>query len=221
MPTGHKTYELSVKPRELLGKKTRRLRREHLVPAVVYGHGVSPMSVTVDQKELERVYMHAGGSSLIDLSVGDGGSAQKVFIHDVQRNPLTHTLSHVDFMVVNLLEEMTTTVPVVLVGEAPAVKQGDGVLIHPLDHVQVRALPSDIPPLIEVDVSGLDEVDKSIYISDLKVPANIHVLNAHDELVAKITHLRAAAAEEEAVEAAEEEAAEAEGAEAEAGEGEA
>lgn len=204
-----KTYELTVQPRSILGKQSLKLRRQGTIPAVVYGHRIEPTPVAVDSKELERVYHRAGSNSLVDLKIGDGGGAQKVFIHEVQRDPVTHHLSHVDFMVVNLQEEITTTVPLVFLGEAPAVKNGDGILFHPLDHVQVRALPANIPPRIEVDVSGLDDLEKGIYISDLQVPSNVHVLNPPEEIVARVSALKALPEEEvEAEEAAAAEAAE-------------
>lgn len=212
----HKTYELTVEPRTLLGKRTHQLRRQGIVPAVVYGHKIDPTPVAVDSKELERVYLRAGNNSIVDLHVGKDATAQKVFIHNVQRDPVKHLLSHVDFMVVNLLEEITTTVSIVLVGESPAVKAGDGILIHPMDHLQIRTLPTNVPQVLEVDISGLDEVDKALYVSDIEVPANVHVLSPEEELVAKVSALRAEPEEEvEAEEAAEEEAEESGEAEAE------
>ena len=109
--------------------------------------------------------------------------------------------------------------PLVLVGEAPAVKLGEGLLLQQLDHLQIRTLPTDIPQMFQVDISDLDEVDKGIYVSDLTVPENIQVLTHEEELIVKITALPVAEVEEveEAAEAAEAEAAE--GAEQEAAEG--
>ena len=156
----------------------------------------------------------------MDLTVGKDGKPEKVFIHDVQRDAVHHNLTHVDFMVVNLREEMTVNVPIVLVGEAPAVEKKEGLLLHQMEHVTVRTLPTNIPPLLEVDISGLDEVGKAIHVSDLEIPENVTLLTSEDDLIAKITDLPV----EEVVEVeeeAEEEAAEgAEGAEGEA-EGEA
>src|SRR5436309_1707214 len=143
-----KTYELIVQPRDIVGKQTAKLRRQGRVPAVVYGHSIEPTSVVVDHKELERVYLHAGNNSLVDLKIGDGASAQKVFIHQVQRDPVSHNLRHVDFMVVNLTEEITTAVQIILVGEAPAVRNGDGMLMHPTDHIQIRTLPANVLQLL-------------------------------------------------------------------------
>jgi large subunit ribosomal protein L25 len=203
------TYELVVQKRDLIGKRTKRLRREHILPAVVYGYGVTSLPVQADQKEFEHVYLRAGSNGLVDLKVGESDQPRKVFIHTVQRHPITHTIQHVDFLAINLQEETTTTVPLVLVGEAPAVRLGEGMLLQQLDHLQIRALPSDIPALIEVDISGLDDVDAAIHVSDLQVPATVHVLNHEDELVAKIAALRVAeVAEAEEGEEAPEEGAE-------------
>src|SRR5947207_4658333 len=118
MATQQKTYELVVQKREVIGKDAKKLRRQHILPAVLYGHGVEAAPVQADQKEFDRVYLHAGGNSLIDLKVGDGAKPRKVFIHEVQRNPITHAAQHVDFLAVDLTEEITTSVPLVLVGEA-------------------------------------------------------------------------------------------------------
>jgi large subunit ribosomal protein L25 len=219
MAKDQKTIELVVQQRERARKGGKKLRRQHILPAVVYGHKVDPVSVAVDQQEAERLYHRAGNTTLIDLKIGDTGKAQKVFIHEVQRSPTTHALTHIDFMVVNLLEEITTTVPLVLVGEAPGIGS-EAMLMHPLDHLQVRALPMDLPPNVEVDVSGLEEVDQAIYVSDITPPENVHILNSPDELIAKLSAIRVTAeeeeAEEEAAEAAEgEEGAEEGGAEAE------
>jgi large subunit ribosomal protein L25 len=173
---------------------------------------VTAFPVQTDQKEFEHVYLRAGSNGLVDLKVGEKDQARKVFVHTVQRNPITHVIEHVDFLAVNLSEETTTTVPLVLTGEPPAVRLGEGMLLQQLDHLQIRALPSDIPALIEVDISGLEEVDQAIHVSDIQVPGNVHVLNGEDELVAKIAALRVAeVAEVEEAEEGAEEAAEAGG----------
>ncbi|MEO8287988.1 MAG: 50S ribosomal protein L25 [Chloroflexota bacterium] len=215
-----KTYELVAEPREITGKASRKVRRAGMLPAVVYGHNVTSQSLQVPKKEFEQVYLRAGSNTLVDLKVGDGEPARKVFIHDVQRTAVSHDLTHVDFLVVNLREEMTASVPVVLVGESPVVQNNEGVLIHQTEYIQIKALPTDIPPSIEVDISVLDEIGKSIHVSDLKLPENVTLLTPEDDLIARVNELRITAeevAEEEAAEAEREEAAEAAEAEAEAG----
>jgi large subunit ribosomal protein L25 len=208
MAKKQKTYELVVRQREVIGKKSKRLSAQGALPGVVYGHQVEPIPVEIDQKEMERVYLHAGGNTLIDLKLGESGKAQKVFIHDIQLHPTTHRPRHVDFLVVNLREEITTMVPLVLVGEAPAVKANEGMLLHTLDQLQIRALPSNILPVVEVDISGLEQLDDAIHVSDLEIPENVHLLTSPEELIAKISALRVEPVEEvEAEEAAEAEAA--------------
>lgn len=192
-----KTYELAAEPREITGKASRKVRRQGLIPGVVYGHRVEPESVQVPRKEFEHVYLRAGSNTLVDLSVGESGKPRKVFIHDVQRNPVNHDPIHVDFMVVNLREEMTASIPIVLVGESPVVAKREGLLLTQTEHVMVKALPMNIPPIIEVDISGLDEMDKAIHVSDLELPENVTLLTPTDELVAKIAELPIIPVEEE------------------------
>lgn len=196
MSTG-KTYALVVEPRDQQKKASRKLSREGLVPGVVYGHNVEAQTVQVTRREFDRVYLRAGSNSLVDLSVGEGAEARKVFIHQVQRNPQTHTVRHVDFLVVNLLEDITSTVPVVYIGESPVVANHEGMLMTQLDHVLVRALPMDLPSLIEVDISVLDEVGKAIHVSDLPIPGNVTLLTSPDEMVVKVGELQLEPEEEE------------------------
>jgi large subunit ribosomal protein L25 len=204
-----KTYELVAEPREITGKASRKVRRAGMVPAVVYGHNVTSQSLQVPKKEFEQVYLRAGSNTLVDLKVGEGEPARKVFIHEVQRTAVSHDLTHIDFLAVNLREEMTTSVPVVLIGESPVIANNEGVLIHQTEYIQIKALPTDIPPSIEVDISVLDEIGKSIHVADLELPENVTLLTPVDDLIARVNELRIVAEEVE-----EEEAAEAEGEEA-------
>jgi large subunit ribosomal protein L25 len=185
-----KTYSLVVEPRGQLKKASRKLLRQELVPGVVYGHNVEAQAVQVARREFDRVYLRAGSNSLVDLSVGEGAEARKVFIHQVQRSPQTHVVRHVDFLVVNLLEEITSTVPVVYTGESPVVANNEGMLMTQLDHVLVRALPMDLPSLIEVDVSVLDEIGKSIHVSDLSIPGNVQLLTSPEEMVVRVVEMQ-------------------------------
>lgn len=210
MATEHKTYELVVELRQPEKQASRKLAKEGLVPGVVYGHNVPAESVQMTKRELDRVYLRSGGNSLVDLRVG-GTSARKVFIHNVQRDPQTHNIRHVDFLVVNLREEITSAVPLVIVGESPIVVANEGLLLTLLDHVQVRALPMDLPSIIEVDVSGLDEIGKTIHITDLTIPGNVTLLTDSEEPVAKVVDLPVAEVVEEPEVAEAEEGADAEG----------
>lgn len=203
MANDAKTYSVVAEPREVLGKASRQLRRQGLIPGVVYGHDIPSQSVQVSKKEFDHTYMRAGSNILVDLVVGEGGKPRKVFIHDVQRNPINHNVTHIDFMVVNLLEEMTVHVPIVLVGESPIVRNNEGLLQHQLEYITVKALPMDIPSRVEVDISGLTEMDQTIHVSDLELPEKVELLSNPDEQVAKITQMPVVV--EEVKEVAEEE----------------
>lgn len=222
--------ELQVEPREVLGKKVRTLRSGGLTPANVYGHGVQSQAVQADTPALTQLLRTAGRNVIIDLHVRGEAKPRSVMVRAVQRDPVSDKLLHVDFYQVSLREKMRAEVPLVLVGEAPAVSTYHGVLLQSLDTVMVEALPADIPPHIEVDVSSLAELEAALFLKDLVIDPKVQVLTDPELVVAKVAAPRlaveleeevaaeeeveeeAAAAEEEreAPEAAEEEAADAE-----------
>ncbi|MDQ3879657.1 MAG: 50S ribosomal protein L25 [Chloroflexota bacterium] len=213
--------ELSVADRTVTGKATKRLRRDGIVPGVVFGKGSDSVPVQLDAKELETLYRSAGKTSIVRLRMPGGGRPKSVLIRDLQRHPLTGRALHVDLFLVDLTHEMQADIPIVFIGEAPVVDRGEGTLLANLDHLKVRALPADLPHQIEVDVSTLVDLEASVHVRDVPIPGDgkVTVLNDPDELVAKATPLRAEeeveAAAAEAVEG-EEGAAPAEGAEADA-----
>jgi large subunit ribosomal protein L25 len=214
-----KTHALEVQPREVTRKANKQLRRNDILPGVVYGHNVQPANVQVPRREFENVYLRAGSSSLVDLKIGDG-KPRKVFIHEIQRSSTNHQLTHVDFLVVNLDEEITVNVPIVLTGESPLVANNEGMLIQQTEHLAVRALPMNILPVVEVDISGLVELDQAIHVADLELPDNVSVLTPEDEMIVKITEMPVMRVEEEEAAETAEEAAEGAEAEGEAAGGE-
>ena len=209
------TFTLAVSPRELVGKKSELLRRQGLLPGIVYGYDVQqPLRVQVNRREFERVYSRAGANSLIDLHI-DGTPTIRVFVHEVARHPVSRQFLHVDFTAVNLTEPITADVALVLTGEAPAAKN-DGVVLQTRETLHVRARPTQLPSNIEVDISGLTEIGQSLHVSDLTLPAEVEVLTDPEATIVHFTAVQAVPEEEEAAtEAAEAEAAEAEAAEAE------
>ncbi len=202
----HQTYTLGVARRELTGRKARRLQKEGLAPAVLYGYRVEPTNLQLNIKEFEAIYRQAGQSALVDLMIADARPV-RVFVQEVQRHPISQALLHVDFHAVNLRQEITSEVPVVLVGEAPAVSNNLGVLLRGLETVTVHALPTELPPHMDVSIESLQEVDEAIHVSDLPTSGNFQITTDPSELVVKITAVQL---EPEAEEVAEEEAAEGE-----------
>lgn len=208
--------KIAIRPRALTGKKVSRLRREGVLPGVVFGGHRDSTPVETDMREFERGYRRWGSTTLVTLEGLPDGTVPAL-IHDVTRSTLTGRLLHVDFQRVSLTEKVHAEVPLRFVGESPAVK-GGGVLVHAMSEVNVEAYPQDIPHSIEVDLAKLVEIDDSIYIRDLIVdPAKVKVIDDGDELVVRVVPVRVeeeakpAAATAEGAEAAEGEAAPAAG----------
>ncbi len=191
--------ELKTQKRTMLGKKVKNLRREGLIPAVLYGREADSIPLQVEELDLNRVLAQAGEHRLIALKIGKSRKPQMVLTRDVQRDVITLRPIHVDFYVVVMTEKLTTEVPLVLVGEAPAMIQEGAMVLQNLDEVEIECLPGDLPEAIEVDLSSLEEIDQAIHVKDLKVPPAVEILTDAEEIVAKVGW---AAAEEVEVEEA-------------------
>jgi large subunit ribosomal protein L25 len=180
--------------RELIGKTNRRLEADKLA-GVVYGTAVESFPVSVDRHEFEQVLAHEGNisSKLIDLVV-DGAKSVHVIVKSLQRDPLKGIVTHVDFWAVNMKQAISTTVPVHFEGDAPGIKSG-GVFMHNVSHINVEALPDDLPEFLTADISAL-EIGDNIHVRDLVAPKNVTILDAEDEIVASVV---APAKEEEEV----------------------
>jgi len=179
--------ELNGQKRNVLGKKVKTLRREGLVPAVLYGHETVPVPLQFEERELNRVLAQAGEHRLIALKIGRAKNPQMALTRDVQWNAITGRPIHVDFYAVVMTEKITTEVPLVFVGEAPAADLAGTILLQNLDEVEIECLPGDLIEAIEVDVSELKEIDQTIYVKDLRVPPTVDILTEAEEVVAKVT----------------------------------
>jgi len=196
MSTG---FELTAVSRTDLGKgATRRLRKENKVPAVVYGAGSEPVSITLGHNELLHSTENEAFFSHI-LSLKIDGKKENVVIKDLQRHPSKAILMHADFLRINLNEKLKVHVPIHFIGEdvAPGVKQG-GVVTHDMVDVEVECLPKNLPEFIEVDISELDLGD-SVHLSDLTAPKGTELVALiHGDLqVVSIQANRAALLEDE------------------------
>jgi large subunit ribosomal protein L25 len=202
--------ELSVKPRQVLGKKVAALRRQGVTPANVYGRNLESKAVEVETVVLTHLLRSAGRNVIIDLRIEGEDSPRPVMLRAVQREPATSRLLHVDFYQVSLTQKMRADVPLILVGEAPAVAEFGGILLQSLDNIAVEALPGDIPPHVEVDVSMLARLDDAVHVRELPIdPTKVHVMTDAEIVVAKVAPPRLVTVEEEeavAAEAAAEEA---------------
>lgn len=191
MGIGEYTLAASVRPDEA---KPAELRRDGQVPGVVYGKGIEPVRIAVDAAIVRKIYRQAGASSLVNLVIGDQ-SERPVLFREVQTDPRTGDLTHLDFYQVNLTEKIRAEVPLVFAGEAPAIEAFDGVLVTSKDKVEVESLPKDLPHEFVIDLSSLANIDDSITVKDIHAPSGVEILDEPDEVVVVVTPQRA---EEEA-----------------------
>lgn len=188
-------HSLESQKREVFGRKLKALRREGIVPANVYGKMTPSTSIQVDLKDFLKVFEEAGETGLVDLKVDK--DTKPVLIHNVQRNPVTGVPVHVDFLQVDLKQKVTVMVPLEFVGEAQAEKDEIGIVVRQLNEIEVEALPTELPESIEVDLSGLAQIDDSIKVGDIKVDTTrIEVKTDPEQIVAAVTEL----AKEEVIE---------------------
>jgi large subunit ribosomal protein L25 len=181
--------KVAVRPRTVLGKKTAGLRRQGILPGVVYGGRSDSQPVETDAHAFELGYRRWGSTTLLSLE-GIGGDGTPALITGVSRNPVTGKILHVDFERVSLTERTHAEVPLHFAGTAPALKVG-GVLVHAIEHVRVEALPQDIPHSISVDLTKLEDIDDALYVRDLVVDTTtVELLDRPDTLVVKAVHQR-------------------------------
>jgi len=198
--------ELTVQKRSLVGKKTKRLRRSGLIPAILYGPRTEPSPLQVKERDLRLALDRAGTNHLIVLTLDEADEPRMTLAREVQRDVVTHSLLHVDFYQVVMTEKITADIPVTLVGESPIVARNAGLLVRGIDSVQVQCLPSQLLESIVVDVSVLQELEQAVLVEDLEVDEFIEILTNPEEVMVKVLPLRAPLLEElvaEEVEAAE------------------
>ena len=200
---------------------SRRLRSENQIPGVIYGHGMTPLSVSVDRRELRHAVSGAAGTNtVLDLTVD--GKVYPAIIKDLQRHPVRRTVTHIDFLQVNLDESITVSVPLRLEGEATQVQNNNGLVDPAVDSIEVVTTPRSIPAEFVIDISGMT-MDTVIRLSDVPMPDGVVPTGDPESPVVTVLTMRAEVAEIEAAdaEAAEDQADESEGGEAAAAEGDA
>jgi len=195
--------KLEVSKREITGKKVRFLRREGITPANLYGHGIDSIPLQVDTKHLEQMLTQAGKTSLVSLNIKDSKTPAKILIREVQKNPLTDELLHVDFYQVKMTEKIRAAVPILFVGEAPALKNKYTSLLRLIYSLPIEALPDALPHNFEVDLSSLEETDQAIYVKDIHFSEGVTFLGNPEQMIVKVAETRRAVEAEVAAEVAE------------------
>ncbi|MDD3102334.1 MAG: 50S ribosomal protein L25 [Patescibacteria group bacterium] len=176
---------LNVKKRELKGKKVQILRKQEIIPAVVYGHGIKSESIEMPYLIFEKIFKQVGESDLLNLEI-EGEKPRKVLITEIQYHPLSDKIEHVDFYQIKEGEKIHVEVELKLVGESPAVKELGGILFSNMTKLEIECLPDDLIHDIKIDISKLTKIDDAIRIKDLEIPASIKVKHNLEEMVVMV-----------------------------------
>ena len=179
-------FQLSANTRTVLGNSVRKLRKQGLLPAVLYGQNFNSLPIQIDKKIFLKLYKQVGKTNVIDLSVGS--QTLPVIVQDLDIDPVFGDVRHIDFLVVNLKQKVKVTVPIQYIGTPIGVKQLGAVLTVNLDELEIEVLPEKIPDFITVDVTNLTNIHDSISVADLlQVAQDYEILNDPETILVSLT----------------------------------
>ena len=178
----------AVEPRSVIGKKVSTLRREGLLPAVIYGRGLESINIQMPYISARDLMNEHGRSTLINVQVAGEAQARPVVVRQLHQHPVTRALLHLDFYQVDLSRLITASIPIVLTGTAPAVARWGGVLSQGLDHVEVESLPQSMPLNLEVPIGSLGQIGDHLLLSGVRAPAGVRVITDGDSVVVTVQH---------------------------------
>ena len=182
---------IAAQKRTVKGKQVRALRRQGILPGVIYGRigkeQIEPIAIQLDLHETSQTIKKLTGSSLVTLDVE--GKKYPAILREIQKDIIYGTLRHVDFMAVSLTEKLQTAVSIELIGQAPAEINMAAVVVTGITELEIECLPQDLPERIEVDATQLVDIDSAIYVKDLVLSENITVLTDPEELIAGVTYV--------------------------------
>lgn len=176
---------LKAKPRLVKGKQVRALRRAGELPAVIYGHNVEPISISLPIHETSLVLNRLTASSLVSIDVE--GKEFPALVREKQRNPVKGTIIHVDFQAVSLTEKIRADLAIVLTGTSPAVKDFSAILVSTMESLEVECFPQDLPTRVLLDISPLAKIGDGLRVRDIVLPDKVRVLNEPDTMIVLAT----------------------------------
>lgn len=183
---------LNATKREVTGKQVNALRREGKLPAVIYGRHLEPISIALEAHGAGLALAKVTASSLVTVNVD--GAEYPALVRERQRDYIKGTLSHVDFLAVDMNEKIRTSVGLAFVGVSPAVKDYNGILVHNLERLEVECFPDDLPERIEVDITVLKQIGDLVRVRELTVSDKIRILGDPEETIAVVTIIKEEAA---------------------------
>ena len=187
---------LKATARDIVGKKTRFLRREGITPTHLFGHNLKSLALQCNTDELRRVIARVGTTALFSLGIDGEKRPRKVLIREIKKDPLGRQILHVDFYQIEMTGKLKVEVPIILGGEAPAMKVKGRSLHQSLTSLNIECLPDKLPHEIKVDLSPLTELGQAIHVKDLGLSTDITIINDPEQLIVKISETAAARAEE-------------------------
>lgn len=190
---------LQTNSRSVLGKKVKQLRRDGLVPGNVYARGQESRAIEAPYTEIQRVFSQLDRNSVVPMSIDGANEPIQVVLREIQRHPVTRRLIHLDFYEVDLTRLIHSEARLELIGEAEAVSRG-GTVVQSLEHIMLEALPTEMPSVLIVDISGLDDFGQSVLVRDMELPEGVTAVT--DGAVAVATALAPRVAEEDEVDEA-------------------
>ena len=178
--------KLSAAPRTVTGKHVNALRREGVLPAVIYGPGTASRPIQLNTREASKIFRRVHGAELIDMELD--GQTHKVLVHDLQRDAIRGDFLHADLYVVDMARPIRVRLPIHLLGTSPAVVSLSGVLVRGIPELEVECLPGDLITQVEADLGVLKEIGNALHVKDLTLPTTIKVLTDPEEQVARVTY---------------------------------
>lgn len=176
--------DLLAQKRSLIGKKAKNLTKQGFVLAELYGNNIENAHLIVTDKDLKKALKEFKGW-ILNLII-DGTDKRPVLIKEIQRDPITNEAYQIGFYQVRLDEGVKTKVVISLIGEAPAVKDKDGVLVKAMSDIEIEALPTNLPSNLEIDISLIKEIGQSVYVKDIKLPTGVKILVDPETVVATV-----------------------------------
>ena len=192
---------INAEKRDVVGKKVGSLRRQGLIPGVMYGHNEPPFPIIMNAREIERVINNLTSSSIVTVKVD--GESHQALIRERQKDYIRNQIIHIDFQILSLKEKIRSKIEVKLVGVAPAVKNFNGIVLQEREFIDVEALPADLPERITVDISGLENIGDLIRVGDLDISDAVTVFDDVNDVIVSISGAMAEEAVEEEVTTAE------------------
>ena len=185
------SISLELSPREVLGKKVKRLRQQGVIPVHLYGPGVDPQPLQCETTKLVDVLVRAGGNTAVTVTVQGGQETHLAFAREIQWDPRRDDILHVDFLAVDASRPVSAQVPITLIGDSPGARTAGGTVMQQLRDLNVEALPLEVPRELELDLTMLTEPDGVLRAADIVIPGNVTLLTDPEDVVVRIEVLRA------------------------------